>query len=136
MRLDGDDLVRARIDDGDIFEARILAVAEIARVIFQKSDAGKRILQELPFEDFGLAGAEHLKLGPERGIFRIAGDIAAGLRLLDHPAGDLFAQGLSLLGRHLLAEAHERLAAFGLKRILGESILIVGDSLVGAVQRL
>ncbi len=35
MRLDGDDLVGAGVDDGDIFEARILAVAEIARVIFQ-----------------------------------------------------------------------------------------------------
>ena len=30
-------------------------VAEIARVIFQKTDARERVLQELPFQDFGLA---------------------------------------------------------------------------------
>ena len=45
MGFDGDDLIRARVDDGDIFEARILTVAEIARVIFQKADARERVLQ-------------------------------------------------------------------------------------------
>ena len=55
MRFDGDDLIRARVDDGDIFEARILTVAEIARVIFQKADARERVLQELPLEDLRAA---------------------------------------------------------------------------------
>ena len=55
MRFDGDDLIRARVDDGDIFEAGILTVAEIAGVIFQKPDARERVLQQLPLEDLGLA---------------------------------------------------------------------------------
>src|SRR6185312_14125826 len=42
MRFDGENLVSADVDDGDIFEARVLSFAEIARVILQKPDAGQR----------------------------------------------------------------------------------------------
>src|SRR4029450_7619900 len=105
MRLNRNDLVGARIDHGDIFEARRGGVAEIAGVGFQEANAGESVLELLPLQDLRRAGAEHFELRPERRVFRIAGDIASGLRFLDHPTRDWLAENATLLGGHLLLEA-------------------------------
>src|SRR6185437_10611610 len=136
MRLDRDHLVGARIDDGHIFEVVVLALAGIAGVILEQSDARERVLQQLPLEDLWPARAEHLELYPERGIFIVARDIAVGGRLLDHPT--LLGRTERLTGflRHLLLEPLQRFAAFGLERVLLESGAIIGYALVGAIERL
>src|SRR5262249_37525198 len=56
MRLDGELLVGADIDDGHIFHPIVLPFAIIARVVLQQSDAGEGILHQLPIGDLGFAG--------------------------------------------------------------------------------
>ena len=62
------------------------AVEKVSKAEQRKANAGKRILEQSPFKDFRFARAEHFQIGAERRIFRVARDVAALCRLLDHPA--------------------------------------------------
>src|SRR5262245_47796474 len=129
--LDGDDLVRPEVDDCRIDKLLVGALSQIAGVVAKQADAGQRILHLAPFDDLGLAGAEHLELGAQLLVLWIGCNVAPGRRLGHDPVGHRRRQGQPLLIRHVLAELLERIPTLALEGILGERCLIVCNRVRG-----
>ncbi len=133
LRLDGHNLVGARVDNSDVFEIAVLA--DRAGVIGQQADATQRVAQQLPSPDRRLAGTEHFKLDPKRAVIGIGGDVAPRRRLRHHPSVNRLAQRLAHRDRQFLSKTNERLAALLLERILRQRLLVIVDRVIHALLR-